>query len=183
MDIPVNDPFVNVGFISNPTRISRLAAAVIVPVTICPLANAEEAVTAELNVLAKGQMVTGTITAAANLDILVGLDINPTFTNGSFTGISNYATKITGNLKLDAGINDSYGATGNIILDNARGLKTKDNSGVVRDMFKLFSDNIFMIDNVVGSMNFRTGGSYITRLYLDNTSGFVGILNSAPLST
>jgi len=39
--------------------------------------------------IARGQNITSTLTAAANSDVLVGLDINPTFTNGSFTGVQN----------------------------------------------------------------------------------------------
>jgi hypothetical protein len=39
-----------------------------------------------------------TLVAAANSDVLVGLDINPTFTNGAFTGVTNYALRFaTGN--------------------------------------------------------------------------------------
>jgi len=40
--------------------------------------------------------ITSTLVAAANSDVLVGLDINPTFTNGSFTGVSNYALRVQG---------------------------------------------------------------------------------------
>jgi hypothetical protein len=39
--------------------------------------------------IARGTNLTPTLTAAANNDVLVGLDINPTFTNGAFTGVSN----------------------------------------------------------------------------------------------
>jgi len=133
--------------------------------------------------LAKGQMVTGTLTAAANEDVLVGLDIAPTFTNGAFTGLRNYAARVTGNLKIDAGVADADGTSGHLILENSRGLKTRDASGVIRDMFKLFSDNNFYIDNAVGNINIRTGGASTTRLFLDNSSGFVGVLNSAPKSS
>ncbi|MFY7886509.1 MAG: hypothetical protein ACOVOV_16870, partial [Dolichospermum sp.] len=34
------------------------------------------------------------LTAAANNDVLVGLDINPTFTNGAFTGVANYGLRV-----------------------------------------------------------------------------------------
>ena len=39
--------------------------------------------------IARGQNITSTLTASANSDVLVGLDINPTFTNSSFTGVQN----------------------------------------------------------------------------------------------
>jgi hypothetical protein len=39
------------------------------------------------------------LSAAANNDVLVGLDINPTFTNGAFTGITDVPLRITNNVK------------------------------------------------------------------------------------
>jgi hypothetical protein len=45
--------------------------------------------------LAQGVYFNNTLVAAANNDVLVGLDINPTFTNGAFTGVSNWAVRIT----------------------------------------------------------------------------------------
>ena len=39
--------------------------------------------------LARGVYFNNTLVAAANNDVLVGLDINPTFTNGAFTGVQN----------------------------------------------------------------------------------------------
>lgn len=47
--------------------------------------------------IARGVNITSTLTAAANNDVLVGLNIAPTFTNGAFTGVSNIALRVTGN--------------------------------------------------------------------------------------
>jgi hypothetical protein len=44
--------------------------------------------------LARGMVVTNTLVAAANNDVLVGLDINPTFTPGSFTGVTKYGLRV-----------------------------------------------------------------------------------------
>lgn len=46
--------------------------------------------------LAQGVYFNNTLVAAANNDVLVGLDINPTFTNGAFTGVKNYAVRVRG---------------------------------------------------------------------------------------
>lgn len=46
--------------------------------------------------IAKGMYIFPTLLATANGDVLIGLDINPTFTNGAFTGVQNYATRING---------------------------------------------------------------------------------------
>jgi hypothetical protein len=44
--------------------------------------------------IARGLNLTHTLVAAANNDVLVGLDINPTFTNGAFTGVTNYGLRL-----------------------------------------------------------------------------------------
>jgi hypothetical protein len=50
--------------------------------------------------LAQGVYFNNTLVAAANNDVLVGLDINPTFTNGAFTGVTNLAARIQGNTEI-----------------------------------------------------------------------------------
>ena len=59
--------------------------------------------------IARGTYLNQTLVAAANNDVLVGLDINPTFTNGAFTGVSNYAARFQGygiNISSDGGTID-----------------------------------------------------------------------------
>ena len=51
--------------------------------------------------LAAGQQITSTLTAAANNDVLVGLDINNTFTNGAYTGLSNYSIRTYNKYKFE----------------------------------------------------------------------------------
>ena len=48
------------------------------------------------SLLARGVYFNNTLVAAANNDVLVGLDINPTFTNGAFTGVANAALRVQG---------------------------------------------------------------------------------------
>ncbi len=52
------------------------------------------------SLLAQGVYFNNTLVAAANNDVLVGLDINPTFTNGAFTGVTNLAARIQGNTEI-----------------------------------------------------------------------------------
>jgi len=59
--------------------------------------------------LAQGILYDGTLVAAANNDVLVGLDINPTFTNGAFTGVENVGLRI-GNAGFVIGSGYGYGA-------------------------------------------------------------------------
>ena len=46
--------------------------------------------------IARGNYMQPTLVAASNNDVLVGLDVNPTFTNGAFTGLQNLAVRVTG---------------------------------------------------------------------------------------
>ena len=50
--------------------------------------------------IARGGLVNTTLVAAANSDVLVGLDITPTFTNGAFTGLTNLALRVNGYTRL-----------------------------------------------------------------------------------
>jgi len=53
--------------------------------------------------IARGVNITSTLTAAANSDVLVGADFTPTFVNGSFTGVQNFAIRTN-----NSGINTTY---------------------------------------------------------------------------
>ena len=64
------------------------------------------------SLLAQGVYFNNTLVAAANNDVLVGLDINPTFTNGAFTGVTNYAARITGNALISNSFIQGTSATG-----------------------------------------------------------------------
>ena len=61
--------------------------------------------TTAASALAQGVYFNNTLVAAANNDVLVGLDINPTFTNGAFTGVSNIGLRVSGQVLFNA-----YGA-------------------------------------------------------------------------
>jgi hypothetical protein len=52
--------------------------------------------TTAASAIARGVNFTPTLVAAANNDVLVALDVNPTFTNGAFTGVTNLAARFTG---------------------------------------------------------------------------------------
>ena len=63
--------------------------------------------------IARGSLISSTLVASANNDVLVGIDIAPTFTQGAFTGVSNVGLRIsTGNLVT---------TTGHIILNGGAG--------------------------------------------------------------
>jgi hypothetical protein len=51
--------------------------------------------------VARGGLINTTLVASANGDALVGLDIAPTFTNGAFTGVTNYALRVANSLFIN----------------------------------------------------------------------------------
>lgn len=62
--------------------------------------------------IARGINATPSLTASANNDVLVGLDINPTFTNAAFTGVSNWGIRSQGSIYVPSNINGSgFGIT------------------------------------------------------------------------
>ena len=52
--------------------------------------------------IARGVYMNQTLVAAANNDVLVGLDIKPTFTLGAFTGTTSAALRVAGNILVSA---------------------------------------------------------------------------------
>ena len=77
-----------------------------------------------VSALARAVVINPTLVASANNDVLVGLDINPTFTNGAFTGVTNLGARINGNASIMnpsanmTGIAQIGGVSGNIIVGN-----------------------------------------------------------------
>jgi hypothetical protein len=77
--------------------------------------------------LGRGIGMDTTLVAAANNNVLIGVDINPTFTNGAFTGVTNIAARLGGHLAFSAG-GDRYiyqqspatsGSGSNLIIQSA----------------------------------------------------------------
>ncbi len=137
--------------------------------------------------LARGVIFNPTLTAAANNDVLVGLDIAPTFTNGAFTGVSNWALRIQGgnislgtstsNPTINLAASNNASATQFVINNSAYGgtLVTFRNpadsryfriSGINFDLYT--SGNIYPTNVIAGSISF--GSSYGTIIYGFNNS-------------
>lgn len=77
--------------------------------------------------LAQGAYFNNTLVASANNDVLVGLDVAPTFTNGAFTGVVNYGIRTSGDIAFASSANryltmqspSTSGNGGNIIIQSA----------------------------------------------------------------
>jgi hypothetical protein len=113
--------------------------------------------------IARGTYLTPTLVASANSDVLVGLDINPTFTNGAFTGVSNLPLRIrnttnTGNIY-------SIDSVGNCVI--AGSLST----GTVYGSFNL------NISSGYGDLKLQTNYTANTGLQMFNATRNVTIQN------
>jgi hypothetical protein len=62
--------------------------------------------------IARGTFLNQTLVATANNDVLVGLDIQPTFTTGAFTGTTSAALRVNGNIIPTTGGGASLGTAG-----------------------------------------------------------------------
>jgi len=104
--------------------------------------------------IARGTYLTPSLTATANNDVLVGLDINPTFTNGAFTGTTSLPVRVTSNQYI--GMNVSRNSTG------GSAITISNNNGGYN--FGVGSINEFFIQraggNIVNTI-FSTGNSII----------------------
>jgi hypothetical protein len=130
--------------------------------------------------IARGGLINTTLVAAANNDVLVGLDINPTFTNGAFTGVTNYALRtsdnilVTNNRNSDTEIRISnttsntasktqFGATssaGSIFLQKTSALFTtyKIINGGDAGLYNTSGDLYFLTEGA-GNIKFAAGAS------------------------
>ena len=140
------------------------------PFSISGTVNASSAI-------ARGQLINTTLVAAANDDVLVGLDINPTFTNGAFTGVQNVALR-TNTTTANAGtvwyyfINNNNGNSRSIfVVDNAaNGLSG--GSIALRSYGTSFSETLSGVNLTGGASMIVNANAYnAPGLFLNNGNG------------
>jgi hypothetical protein len=105
--------------------------------------------------IARGANFTPTLVAAANNDVLVGLDVAPTFTNGAFTGVGNIGLRVTGNASIKGSSNT--GATVALTVqnsDNIIGFRVF-NNGVSNAVFGL---TVGTVNSIAGIYPLGTSG-------------------------
>ena len=129
--------------------------------------------------LAQGVYFNNTLVAAANNDVLVGLDINPTFTNGAFTGVTNLALRVSGVYSQFNGSDPS----GRVIQVSSNAGKpaivfvTASNIGVVGSAVTVtggvVGDFGLGTNGSTGNLVFGTGTGYSERLRIVGSTGNV----------
>ena len=120
--------------------------------------------------------VNNTLVAAANNDVLVGLDINPTFTNGAFTGVTNWGLRVGSSFLVDntnnrifvnaTGTGTTTGATGSIQIGDATISKTFGSTFNINTAITVSGG----INS--GGINTTTGNGGITTSFMTIGSGF-----------
>lgn len=135
--------------------------------------------------IARGVYFGNTLVAAANNDVLVALDINPTFTLGAFTGVSRYALRTTiGDVMLD--LSSSSSRTVNVKMvsnlsygDYVSGLMVGEGATTGDMNISLYVDGT----NNIGFIQAATRSSSYQNLSLNPNSGHVGIGAGATILT
>jgi hypothetical protein len=114
--------------------------------------------------IARGANLTPSLSAAANNDVLVGLDINPTFTNGAFTGVSNFALRVqngNGLLSWNQNANTDFNvsnttsgssSTARVIVTSNGGNTQLGRYSTTTTAYKIISSNNGYIYNGIGDI-------------------------------
>lgn len=112
--------------------------------------------------IARGQLINPTLVASANGDVLVGLDINPTFTNGAFTGVNNFGIRVAAGTGIQTGI-----ITG---LNNLR-LTTVGISSNIAFSLNQTSFEIGRFHGTTGNFTLQNGGTFTDNGFRLEVSG------------
>jgi trimeric autotransporter adhesin len=70
--------------------------------------------------IARGGLLNTSLSASSNNDVLVGLDINPTFTNGAFTGVTNWGIRNYSSFRFETASDLSHGLYWSIANDGTQ---------------------------------------------------------------
>jgi hypothetical protein len=137
--------------------------------------------------IARGANLTSTLVAAANSDVLVGLDINPTFTNGAFSSVINNTLRVSGvaNFLGSVGINNSAPTeklqidSGNIVLVSGKYRMYNTGHGAYIDqsytgdgyLLELQGTKYLTVFRTTGNLVLQNGGTFTDAGYRLDVSG------------
>ena len=111
--------------------------------------------TIAVSAIARGINMAPTLVASANSDVLVGLDIQPAFNAGSFTGVQQLSLRLPNQSRIGTSANNSY----NIYLaSNEATLNSPVNSGTIGFQFGGTFVGRFM--GTTGNLLLQNGGTF-----------------------
>jgi hypothetical protein len=135
--------------------------------------------------IARGNFLQPTLVAAANSDVLVGLEINPTFTNGAFTGVKNNWINLVGNASINF-TNQLYLKRGDVDVLFASSaetqLKTVSSSAPLK-FFVGSTSQYAQFFATTGNLLLQSGGTFTDAGYRLDVNGSVRATGSISASS
>jgi len=127
--------------------------------------------TTAASAIARGANLTSTLVAAANSDVLVGLDITPTFTNGAFTGVANYGLRLSNSQAFFGG----SGGTA-ILIQSSTAIRTvaATNGTMYIDSSADLTGNLFLRAT---TLNFPSGTASSSAFNISPIATFSNVVN------
>ena len=139
------------------------------------------------SLLARGTYLNQTLVATANNDVLVGLDIAPTFTTGAFTGVSTFGIRVSGSIR---GLSDVQAWNGAASL-SADSLSFNNTSTTARVLassattnlaFRIGSTDYAQFFNTTGNFLLQSGGTFTDAGYRLDVNGSTRVKGSGATS-
>jgi hypothetical protein len=123
--------------------------------------------------IATTMLISSSLSASANSDVLVGLDINPSFNTGAFTGVQPIALKLPNPGRI-ASVNNSY----NVYVANTETtLNSPSPTGIIG--FQLATGFVGRFMGTTGNLILQNGGTFTDAGYRLDVSGSTRVQGSA----
>ena len=157
-----------------------------------------------VSAISRGQLINTTLVASANNDVLVGLDINPTYTTGAFTGVTGLGIR-TNNIQsgtIISPVGDIINIVPNVVSNRGIRINTANSNILGLDLLRIdFSSNFldfrynpsgtattFGRFFTTGNFTLQNGGTFTDagfRLDVNGTTRFIGTAttDSPPLGS
>ena len=128
--------------------------------------------------IARGTNLTPTLIASANSDVLVGLDIAPTYTAGAFTGVTNIGIRYSGRL-TSTGTFEVYRNTNQLVMFVDNSETTLVNSfSTARIAFRIASTDYGRFSPTTGNFILANGGTFTDAGYRLDVTGTARVSTS-----
>lgn len=137
--------------------------------------------------IARTMLISSSLSASANNDVLVGLDINPTFTIGAFTGVTQIGLRVAGTIipTINTGFNigTNSAAYGRVFSARFAGTSISDvtlsTTGTTTNLNFQLNDSagniVGRFFNTTGNLTLQNGGTFTDAGYRLDVSGSVRV--------
>ena len=135
--------------------------------------------------IARGTFLNQTLVATANSDSLAGLEINPTFTNGAFTGVKNNWINLVGNASINF-TNQLYLKRGDVDVLFASSVETQLKTVSSSSPLKFFlgsTSQYAQFFATTGNLTLQNGGTFTDAGYRLDVNGAIRVQNNFSISS